>query len=53
MVKSVVLNCEKCGKRFLSTGETKCIMCSMERSHLMLMRLATELMPGYLEKEDK
>lgn len=51
MAKSVVLECEVCGKKFLSTGETKCIMCSSERRHMI--RVAHELMPGYLDKEDK
>lgn len=31
MVKSVVLDCEACGRRFLSTGETKCIMCELAK----------------------
>ncbi len=28
MVKSAVIDCEKCGVRFLSSGETYCIMCT-------------------------
>ena len=31
LAKSVVLECEACGKRFLSTGETKCIMCEADK----------------------
>lgn len=38
MVKSVVLECEECGDRFLSTGEAKCIMCT---SHPGLVKVKT------------
>jgi hypothetical protein len=31
MAKSVVVECETCGKKFLSTGETKCIMCEADK----------------------
>lgn len=30
MASAVVIDCEKCGVRFLSSGETKCITCIAE-----------------------
>jgi DNA-directed RNA polymerase subunit RPC12/RpoP len=30
MAKAVVLECEDCGRKFLSTGEYKCIMCEAD-----------------------